>query len=277
LNFLSTQSTDLIPSRQVLPYSDFPRYLSSNSSSSVSAGASATLTSQNIQLNQLPDKFIICVRKPMVDMTNTDSDSFFPITAISVNLNNQSGLLSSSSPQNLWKLSVEAGSSQSYNEWRGVQSVNDNATGVGSSVKTIGSLLVLSPAMSLSLPAMLSSGSIGQFQFQIQITCTNPYSVAITPEIVICCMNSGIMVNASGSSAIYTGILTKEMVVSTATEDEVPALEVPEYTRMVGGKMANFGALRKMLLGKLGRMRAGRTGSSSGGQSAHSGGVRRYV
>ena len=277
LNFLSTQSTDLIPSRQVVPYCDYPRYLSSNSSSSVSAGASATLTSQNIQLNQLPDKFIICVRKPMVDMTNTDSDSFFPITAISVNLNNQSGLLSSSSPQNLWKLSVEAGSSQSYNEWRGVQSVNDNATGVGSSVKTIGSLLVLSPAMSLSLPAMLSSGSIGQFQFQIQITCTNPYSVAITPEIVICCMNSGIMVNASGSSAIYTGILTKEMVVSTATEDEVPALEVPEYTRMVGGKMANFGALRKMLLGKLGRMRAGRTGSSSGGQSAHSGGVRRYV
>jgi hypothetical protein len=90
-------------------------------------------------------------------------------------------------------------------------------------------------------------------------------------------MNSGIMVNASGSSAIYTGILTKEMVVSTATEDEVPALEVPEYTRMVGGKMANFGALRKMLIGKLGRMRGKGIGSSSGGQSAHSGGVRRFV
>jgi len=277
LNFLSTQSTDLIPSRQVVPYSDFPRYLSSNSSSSVSAGATATLTSQNIQLNQLPDKFIICVRKPMVDMTNADSDSFFPITGISVNLNNQSGLLSSCSAQQLWKLSVEAGSSQSYNEWRGSQSVNNNATGVGTAVKTIGSLLVLSPAMALSLPAMLSSGSIGQFQFQIQITCTNPYASAIVPEIVICCMNSGIMVNASGSSAIYTGILTKEMVVSTATEDEVPALEVPEYTRMVGGKLANFGALRKMLIGKLGRMRGKGIGSSSGGQSAHSGGVRKYI
>jgi len=278
LNFLSSQSTDLIPSRQVVPYCDFPRYLSSNSSSSVNAGATATLTSQNIQLNQLADKFIICVRKPMTSMDNTDSDSFFPISSISVNLNNQSGLLSSCSAQQLWKLSVEAGSSQSYNEWRGVQSVNDNATGTGSSVKTTGSLLVLSPAMALSLPAMLSSGSIGQFQFQIQITCTNPYATSIVPEIVIVCMNSGIMVNASGSSAIYTGILTKEMVVSTATESEVPALEVPEYTRMVGGKMSNFGALRKMLMGKLGRMRAGQsTGSSSGGMSAHSGGLRRFV
>ena len=173
----------------------------------------------------------------------------------------------------------EAGSSQSYNEFRGIQQINDNTTGVGTQVRTTGSLLVLSPAMALSLPAMLSSGSIGQFQFQIQITCTNPYGVAITPEIVIICANSGIMVNASGSSAIYTGILTKEQVVSTATEDEVPALEVPEYTRMVGGKMGNFGALKKMIMSKVGRMRRGgaNTGSSSGGQSAHSGGVRRYV
>jgi hypothetical protein len=86
------------------------------------------------------------------------------------------------------------------------------------------------------------------------------------------------MVNASGSSAIYTGILTKEQVVSTATEDEVPALEVPEFTRMVGGKMGNFGALKKMIMSKVGRMRrGGQQGSTSGGQSAHSGGVRRYV
>jgi len=140
-------------------------------------------------------------------------------------------------------------------------------------------MLVLSPAMELSLPAMLSSGSIGQFQFNIQITCTNPFSSTLVPEICIVCMNTGIMVNAAGSSAIYTGILTKEMVVSTATEDEVPALEVPEYTRMVGGKMGNFGALKKMIMGKVGKMRSARggMGSSSGGIGSHSGGVRRYT
>jgi hypothetical protein len=169
LNFLSTQSTDLIPSRQVLPYSDFPRYLSSNSSSSVNAGATATLTSQNIQLNQLPDKFIICVRKPMVDMTNTDSDSFFPITGISVNLNNQSGLLRlvlpSSCGNYLWK-QVQV---RVIMSGEGVQSVNDNATGTGASVKTIGSLLVLSPAMSLQP----TSDAFKRFYWTISIPDTN--------------------------------------------------------------------------------------------------------
>jgi len=279
MNFLSTQSTDLIPSRQVVPYADFPRYLSSNSASPLAAGATATLTSPNLQLNQLPDKFIICVRKAMTQQTPQDSDSFFPITGISVNLNNQSGLLSSASAQQLWKLSTEAGSSQSWNEWNGQQSVVDANTGVGSAVKTTGSMLVLSPAMALSLPAMLSSGSIGQFQFNIQITCTNPFASSLVPEICIVCMNTGIMVNAAGSSAIYTGILTKEMVVSTATEEEVPELEVPEYTRMVGGKMGNFGALKKMIMGKVGKMRRARGGfgSQSGGIGSHSGGVRRYT
>ena len=99
--------------------------------------------------------------------------------------------------QQLWKLSTEAGSSQSYNEWLGNQSVVDANTGVGSSVKTTGSLLVLSPAMALSLPAMLSSGSIGQFQFNIQITCTNPFPSTLVPEICIICMNTRIMVNAA--------------------------------------------------------------------------------
>jgi hypothetical protein len=97
VNYLSTQSTQLIPSRQVLPYMDFPRYLSVGSS--MNAGTSATVRSQNIQLNQIPDKFILAVRKKMTDQTITDSDSFFPIEKVTVSLNNQSGLLSSASTQ----------------------------------------------------------------------------------------------------------------------------------------------------------------------------------
>jgi hypothetical protein len=55
------------------------------------------------------------------------------------------------------------------------------------------------------------------------------------------------MVNQNGSSAVYTGILTRQMVVDTATSANVPSVEIPEYTRMVGGKMGNVGALKGML------------------------------
>jgi hypothetical protein len=263
VNYLSTQSTQLIPSRQVLPYMDFPRYLSVGSS--MTTGSSATVRSQNIQLNQIPDKFILAVRKKMTDQTITDSDSFFPIEKVTVSLNNQSGLLSSASAQHLWKMSQEAGSTQTWSEFSGEVGI------AGAAVKTTGSMLVLSPAQHLSLSAMLSSGSIGQFSVQFDVTVKNPYGVTLTPELCLVCVNSGIMVNAAGSTAVYTGILTKELVVSTQTEQEIPPLERPEYERMVGGASCNIGSLRKMLTGKLGRMR----GSSSGG--AMSAGVRRFA
>jgi hypothetical protein len=263
VNYLSTQSTQLIPSRQVLPYMDFPRYLSVGSS--MTAGSSATVRSQNIQLNQIPDKFILAVRKKMTDQSITDSDSFFPIEKVTVSLNNQSGLLSSATAQHLWRMSQEAGSTQTWSEFSGEVGIG------GSAVKTTGSMLVLSPAQHLSLSAMLSSGSIGQFSVQFDVTVKNPHGVTLTPELCLVCVNSGIMVNAAGSTAVYTGILTKELVVSTQTEQEIPPLERPEYERMVGGASCNIGSLRKMLMGKLGRVR----GASSGG--AMSAGVRRFA
>ncbi len=265
VNYLSTQSTQLIPSRQVLPYMDFPRYLSTGSA--MNGGTSATVRSQNIQLNQIPDKFILAVRKKMTDQSNTDSDSFFPIEKVTVSLNNQSGLLSSASPQHLWKMSQEAGSTQTWSEFSGEVHIGSGSE----KIPTTGSMLVLSPAQHLSLSAMLSSGSIGQFSVQFDVTVKNPYGVELTPELCLVCVNSGIMVNAAGSTAVYTGILTKELVVSTQTEQEIPPLERPEYERMVGGASCNIGSLRKMLMGKLGRVR----GSSSGG--AMSAGVRRFA
>ncbi len=273
LNFLSSQSTQLIPARQVLPYADFPRYITSQSS-----WDGGKINVNNIQLNQLPDKFIICVRPKMSSMGPESTDYFWPIRGISVNLNNQSGLLSSCTRENLWRMSVEAGSTQSYSEFRGSALNGYKSDGTQNEISTIGSLLVLDPAMHLSLPAMLTSGSIGQYSFNIEIDCDSldDTNTLLDVEAVVICMNSGIMVNAAGSSAIYTGILTKEMVVATATESDVPPMDVPEYERMVGGRSGNFGALKRMLASKLGRKGGAMSGGSHSG-GAHSGGVRRFV
>jgi hypothetical protein len=92
-------------------------------------------------------------------------------------------------------MSQDKKSSQSFAEFSGLQMKNDNATGCGTIVPTTGSLLVLSPAQ-LSLPSFLSSGSVGNFNFQFQISVTNFYSDSqypngIQPEICIICANSG--------------------------------------------------------------------------------------
>ncbi len=250
LNLGLSLTEDLISAKNVVPYMDLPRYLSLQSATGpLAPGASSTYNSQNIQINQLPDYFIISVRKPMSQQTVKDSSSFLRINSISANLNNTSGLLSSATAQDLWRISVNNHSTQSWTEFSGQVSVADNATGLGDLVSTTGSLLILSPAYDLSLPDYLSCGSIGQYNFQFQINVTNLETGNVTPEICIICVNSGIFTTLSGSSNIYTGILTKQMVLDAKTSEEaVDPVTSVQYKRMVGGALLNrvSSAVKKM-------------------------------
>jgi hypothetical protein len=243
-NFLSTQASDLIPSRNVSPYMDYPRYLSQSTlSSPIASGASASITSQNIQLNQLPDYFIIVVRKPMSQQTAYDSASFLTINNISINLNNQSGLLSSATQQDLWRISVNNNSTQSWVGFSGkANGIPVTGLPAVNGVATTGSMLVLNPAKDLSLPDYLSCSSIGQFNFQFTINVSNFSAASITPEILVITANSGIFVTQAGSSVIYTGILTKQMVVDTKAEKSADPIQSAEYNRMVGGKLHHMGS-----------------------------------
>jgi hypothetical protein len=215
--FLSTQPEDLIETKNTVGYMDFPRYLTSSSNTvTVAPQGSATLTSSNLQLNQLPDCFIITVRKPMTQQTIQDATANFTINNISINLNNQSGLLSSASQQDLWRMSQRNNSMQSWSEFSGLAQSTVASTGVGSFKNTSGSILIVNPAYDLSLPSYLTAGSLGNYNFQFQVGVTNTISASggasITPEICVIAVNSGIMTTQQGVSAIYTGILTKQMV-----------------------------------------------------------------
>tara|TARA_R110000765_G_scaffold9142_2_gene28814 strand:- start:334 stop:1110 length:777 start_codon:yes stop_codon:yes gene_type:complete len=250
---------------------DFPRYLTSSANTtSVAAGASVALTSSNLQINQIPDLFIINVRKPMSQQTIQDASVFFAINNVSINLNNQSGLLSSASTYDLWRMSVKNGSTQSWREFSGVANVTDAVNGDGAVVNTTGSLLIINPAYDLSLPDYITCGSLGNYNFQFQMGATNTVSAAgltITPEICCIAVNSGILTTQQGVSAIYTGIITKEMCLSAKSKQQASAMKSAEVSRMVGGNMLNMplhGIVRKFCEKRGG---ASSGGASSGGAS----------
>jgi len=236
--FLSTQPSDKVETKNVCPYMDFPRYLTSQANTtSVASNSSVTLTSSNLQINQIPDKFVICVRKPMTSQGLGDSNSFLAIESVSLNFNNQSGLLSSASKQDLWRMSQENGSEQSWYEFCG-QAFDNNAGGLSTPglVQTVGSLLVISPPRDMSLPDYLTSGSLGNFNLQFSISVKNYSSGTITPEICVIAVNSGLFVTQQGVSSVYTGILTKEAVLNAKDKEPVPSKQVE---RLVGGKLGN--------------------------------------
>ena len=129
--YLSVHPSQQLTSRCVVPYYEMSRYIS-NGGKDIAAYAPPTVvgdkatpqpgsfSSSTISLNQIPDKFIIYLRKP--GQTWVDSDSFLPIRSINMNWNNASGVCSSFTQYDLWKCSVEAGSNQTWDEFRGFTS-----------------------------------------------------------------------------------------------------------------------------------------------------------
>jgi hypothetical protein len=226
LNFLSIPPTELVPTKNVLPMMNYVRYLSSsNEAAKITAGSDTDINSPTYQLSLLPKKFILVVRKPMTSMNSTDSDSFLTIKSISINMANNSGILSNSSQQELWRMSIRNGSTQSFNEFSGkasnalLQTYNTLDPQViysNSVTNTIGSILVLDPAYDLSLGnPEITDGSIGQFSLQFKIRVQNNYSTDVQPEICLICANNGLITTQSGSSSLQQGLLTKELVIQT--------------------------------------------------------------
>ena len=244
--FLSTQPSDLLQTKNVCPYLDTPRYLTSTQASApLASGSSTSIQSANLQINQIPDSFLIVARKPMNSQNMGDSATFLKINSISINFNNQSGLLSSATPQDLWKMSSKNGCNQSWLEWGGVAFASNDLGTLNGPVATTGSLLVINPAYDLSLPSYLSCGSLGNYNLQFTLNVTNQTNQSFAPEIVIIALNSGIFMTQQGVSSVYTGILTKEMVESTSRRHEAGYVSSIEAERMVGGSMLNRMSMRK--------------------------------
>jgi hypothetical protein len=85
---------------------------------------------------------------------------------------------------------------------------------------------------------------LGNYNFQFQVGVTNTLTASgganITPEICVVAVNSGIMTTQQGVSAIYTGILTKQMVLDAKSRQQASAMKSAEIKRMVGGNMLNM-------------------------------------
>jgi hypothetical protein len=257
LRLLSSQPSDKLQTRNVVPYFDLPRYLTSvNAALPINANTTQAVSSQAIQLAQLPDYFIIVARKSMATQTPQDTSSFLTIRNISINLNNQSGLLSSASANDLWRLSTKNHSQQSWYEFCGKATVA-TADGQSALVPTTGSMLVISPT-DLSLPDNLSCGSLGAFSLQFTAQVFNQFGVNV-PNVELCVIacNSGIMVLSQGTTNIYTGMLTREAV---GFAKEQKPVELPD--RMVGGMLSRGLAYHPRRFGMSG------SAMSAGAQSA---------
>jgi hypothetical protein len=233
-NFLTPKAdgSSMLSSRNCVGYYELPRYISTPGVV-CAPGASQVLNTSTISLNQIPDSLIIMVKKPQDLLTNTDPDFCLCVEKININFNNSSGILASANVNDLYRYSVENSSNQSYLEFTGAANINDNATGFGKNISTSGSYLMLKFNKDIQIAeSYYSSGSLGQFVLQIQLTVRNQTANNITPNIVVITKNSGVWCNERGQSSTYTGLLSKSDVLEATTQEAHSGKDVE---RMVGG------------------------------------------
>lgn len=242
-NFLTAPNSILLPPRNVVPYYELPRYKTSVGAISAVGGQ---VSSPSIQLNQVPDKLLVFVRKQ--NKGALESNHYLPIENISINFNNVSGLLSSSQAHDLWKMSVKSGSNQSWLEFQGsAVSHTSSYAGDAQIVSTSGSMLMLDFAREIPLTEeYYAPSSLGQFQLQFNLQLGNNTGAPIASgayELVIITMNSGMFVCERGTSATYTAVLTKADVLDASQGES--RMSYNQARRMVGGSLLGF--LKKAL------------------------------
>ena len=247
-NFLTLSDLQYskVSTRSVTNYSDYSRYIAPASSSPlVAPNGTGSVTFQNIQLNQIPNLLCFALRVPIANQTQAYTDSFLKINTVSITLNNQSGLIASALIENLYNMSVDSGSHQSFYSFGG--RANAVQSGVAVTVPTLGSMICINPAKYLSLNPLLSNSSIGQFNLQITITnFENQFPFSIQPEGIIMCLNSGYFVTETGSSSIFTAVLDRQMVLDAKQQEHHSIIDEELYKRTVGGKIHHgFSGLSK--------------------------------
>ena len=267
VQFITPHASQLNPSRNVIPYYELPRYISL-CSTLIPAAPLSTLALgtpqvvQAIQLNSIPDKIYIAVGKPVGSRTNADVDAWLPILNISINWNNTSGILSSASQQDLWKMSCESGVNMSWLEWSGrclgemQGSYNGQLPGTMSQFTTCGSVLCLTFGEHIPLAEdYYAPGSLGNFVLQFTITVGNYTGTDIQPntyQVVTMLQNSGVMSIERGVSSTYLGLLSKADVLD-ASKPDAPSVSMTQAMRMVGsgGDVPSFYSRLKSVLGKV--------------------------
>jgi hypothetical protein len=250
--------------RNIVPYYEVPRYyLTTGQEVAPSAKtnqyyAPATLSgirSQNLQLNQIPDKLIIFFEPTEIARTagfNYSSDTSVPdfyavINNLTLNFNNQSGLLSTWTQKDLYHAARDAGSKQSWLEFTGQMEVpaigQDGFSGVRKAnytavtsgpinVPTTGSIVVLQFGKDIELPDYYAPGSIGNFNLQMNANISHFQPTYVSYRMVCITVNSGVFVNEKGTSNQYTSLLRKEDVLNASSSSPMGH---HEFNRMVGG------------------------------------------
>jgi hypothetical protein len=215
-----------LPSTNFVSWMEFPRYVFSNSQTIPAKGNVGAVPFQTVTLSSIPD-YLILMAKPK-SYAVTDADYYLPITQVSINWDNNSGILSTTNAQNLYSISSHNGVNMSYNQWIG--SCNNST---GDNVALTGGFIILKMGVDVPLATGQCSGLNGNYTFSANVTVKNQTGADVNGfNLWLVAVNSGFFQSQKGSSLIIKSPVTAKEVLDAPLADYVTRKQVQ---RMVGG------------------------------------------
>ena len=195
--FITPKILDVIPRQCVYSYNEF--IPSIQVGGAVLAGAQTTISMNSLNLQSIPERLYIFIRKQDQDLTFNDADSFFRIDQVSINWMNRTGLLASATPQSLYRMSSENGLSASWDSYN----------------KYNGSVICLRLGKDIGLSSLQASGLLTNPQLSMTVKATNLSSATVTPQLFVEVMYEGCMtISANGSMSKSTAVLSSADVLN---------------------------------------------------------------
>ena len=198
-----------LPSLNIVPYTQFPRYITTGLSIGTDA-KSVNFRSATITLPSIPDCLIVLIKK--TSYTLVENEFYFPISKLNVTFDNFSGLCSSYTQEQLYQMSYRNGLRMDINTFLG------HANTPRGGVQTIGGFLILRMGIDIPLSTSQAPGVAGNYTLSVECSVQKPKSVANVAfndlQMVIITPSSGFFATSNGSSQIVLNPLTEKDVLS---------------------------------------------------------------
>lgn len=247
VTFISPSLETKLPSMSIVPFVEFPRTKTIVSGLNLAPDSTTTISSTAVNLPSIPD-FLIIYCKPNTPASGVyDNEYYLPIVKInSLNFDNMSGLLSSHTTQQLYRICYDNGLKLPWSTWYGNAYGGAQVDSKQSVLKhTLGSFIVLRPGKDFPLKTGQAPGVLGNRTLQFDVTIRNPknnleYQSALaganrtitSVSLTYIAINSGFFVTSNGTSMVQKAILQEQDVLSAPHDMSQYA---GDMERMIGG------------------------------------------
>lgn len=180
-----------------------------------------------------------------INLNMNTTDSYFAPDRLSITWNNNSGVLNTMQPQQLYDLCVKNGlRGTTYSEFRGITPSFSHAVGANVPVNLCSAPIRIVPGEDFPLGSFEAPGLNGKWNMQVEFTAINTLGVVAQPQLNILVVYEGYLAISDSRCYSYEGPLREIDIKNVKMTDSVSWKELTSYYggAKIGDRFRNFGS-----------------------------------